>query len=182
MWYLPKTVGVKPELAVSLEAAKRQCGELDENSEFNDDIARISGAAQDHAERYCGQFFSPRRVTIECDGFADFARIGAAPVRAITSIVYVDTLGASQLLPDSAYVARLDGMESSIALKAQHWPATHSGSRVEVTADIGYETAPPSVIHAMLLWIGAAFINRENSAVDGITAFDDLLVNHRRNG
>lgn len=181
MWYPPKTVGAEPEPAIDLPTAKRQCGELDENSDFNDEITGLIKAAQDHVERYCGQYFSPRRVTAECDSFADFSHIGAAPVRAVMSISYVDTSGAAQTLAESVYAPRLDGPDSSIVLKSgQHWPAIQSGSRITVTADIGYETAPPSVTHAMLLWIATAFINRENQPVDGITAFDYLLINHRR--
>jgi hypothetical protein len=181
MWYPLVTVGAKPAPAINFEVAKRQCRELPENPEFDDDIKRIVDAAQDHAERYCGQLFSPQSVTMECDGFADFQRIDVAPVRKITSISYVDTAGVEQTIAESLYLPRLLGMEAAILLRTgRAWPSILADSRITVSADIGCEELPASVEHAMLLWIAAAFTNPENQPAGGESAFDDLMVNHRR--
>ncbi len=181
MWYPPVTVGVQPDPAIALEVAKRQCRELPENDDFDGDITRIIGAAQDHAERYCGQFFSLRTVTVECDSFADFRRLDIAPVRKVSAVSYIDTAGASQTLDEGVYLSRLFGMEASIALRTgRAWPSIQPDSRITVTVDIGYDELPPSVEHAMLLWIAAAFNNPDNRPADGESAFDDLMVNHRR--
>jgi len=181
MWYPPVIIGDKPAPAIDLETAKRQCRELPENDEFDDDIRRIVGAAQDHAERYCGQLFSPRTVKMECDSFADFQRIDVAPVREITTISYVDVTGAEQTLPTTLYLPRLLGTEASILLRTgRAWPSIQPDSRIAVTADVGYEALPDSVEHAMLLWIAAAFNNPDNQPAAGESVFDDLMVNHRR--
>ncbi|RKD61550.1 phage gp6-like head-tail connector protein [Rhizobium sp. WW_1] len=183
MWYPPVTVGDKPASAIAFDVAKRQCRELPENTEFDDDIKRIVAAAQDHAERYCGQFFSPRTVKMECDSFDDFRRLDVAPVRNVVTVSYVDTAGAEQTLPQSLYMSRLFGLEASIFLRTGRvWPQIQPDSRITVTADIGYDELPDSVAHAMLLWIAAAFINPDNQPAGGETAFDDLMVNHRRYG
>lgn len=178
MWYPPK-VTVQPTEPVSREEAKRQCVVLHDGDDalFDAYIA----AARDHVERYCGTPLATQTVEVKCDCFADMDRLPLAPAQSVTSIAYVDTAGLPETLATSVYEHRFDGLDAAIVTKyGERWPAIQPGSRITLTAVVGYETLPPSIKHAMLLWIAEAYENRENAAAPGWTAFDALLCNYRR--
>ena len=178
MWYPPR-VTVQPSEPITKEEAKRQSVVLhsDDDTLFDALIA----AARDHVERYCGTPLATQTVEVKCDGFCDFERLPLAPVQEVTSISYVDTAGAPQTLATNVYEGRFDGLEAAIVRKyGQQWPAIQPGSRITLIAEVGYEELPPSIRHAMLLWIAEAYEQRENAAAPGWTAFDSLLCNHRR--
>ncbi|KSV79572.1 hypothetical protein N185_00150 [Sinorhizobium sp. GW3] len=164
---------------VTAEEAKRRL-----HITFDDDDADIDlmiKSARDHAEKYCNVRFSSQTVEMKCDGFCDFVRLPEAPVASVTSIAYVDTDGNDQTLADTVYELRNDGLEVAIVTKyGQQWPAIRSGSRIVVTAVVGYSAAPAAVKHAILLNIADAYENRENAELDDWTAFDALLCNYRR--
>lgn len=179
MWY-PVVASAEPTAEpVSLQEVKRHV-----RAEYHtDDDAYLNGliaAARDHIERYTGTFVAEREVSLRCDGFSDFCYVPAAPLQMV-EVSYVDTEGAEQTLADTVYELRNDNMHTEIVLRyGQTWPAIQLGSRITVTAVAGYETAPPALKHALLLWIGAAYEVREDSPAGGRTAFDDLLSNFRR--
>ncbi|MDW9899114.1 hypothetical protein GOB10_25750 [Sinorhizobium meliloti] len=178
MWYPPK-VTTPPTEPVTVADAKRQSVVLhdDDNALFEALIA----AARDHVERYCGTPLATQTIEVKCDSFCDMARLPLAPAQSVTSISYVDTDGATQALATSVYEERFDGLEAAIVTKyGQHWPAIHPGSRIILTAVVGYADLPASIKHAMLLWIADAYENRENDAAPAWSAFDALLCNHRR--
>jgi uncharacterized phiE125 gp8 family phage protein len=164
---------------VSLEDAKRRLHVTFDDDD--DDISLMIASVRDHAEKYCNVRFASQTVEMKCDGFCDLARLTEAPVTEVTSIVYVDTAGAVQTLADTVYDLRNDDLEVSIVLKyGQQWPAIRSGSRIIVTAVVGYTAAPAAVKHAILLNIVDAYENRENAKLEDWTAFDALLCNYRR--
>ncbi|MCJ8051667.1 head-tail connector protein [Shinella curvata] len=177
MWYPPK-VKIPGNDPVSVAEAKRQCNVL-----HDDDDALLLGfisAARDYVERYCGTPLAQQTVEVKCDSFGDMARLPIAPVSDV-DIEYVATDGTEQTVPDEAYELRADGLEASVVLAyGQNWPVTRPGSRIVVTAIVGYETLPASIRHAMLLWIAEAYLNRENAETPEWTAFDALLTNYRR--
>lgn len=177
MWY-PAKVTVPPSEPLTVVEARRQCNVFhdDDDVYFNGLIA----AARDHAERYLGTPIAEQTVEVKCDCFADFSRLSVAPVSEV-DIAYTDTDGQPQTLADSVYELRADGLEVSIVLKyGQAWPPTQVGSRISVTAVVGYEEIPPAIKHAMLLWISEAYEKRENGEIPEWTAFDNLLWNYRR--
>lgn len=186
MWYPAKITVAAAAEPVTLTEAKLHC-----RVDFADDddlLERLISVARDHVERYCGVRFASETVEITCDCFADFARLPEAPVSSVTKIAYVDTAGATQTLDTSVYELRPDGLEPSIALKyGQQWPAIQLGSRITVTAVVGYGDAPEAVKHAMLMLIGAWYENREQVLV-GVSgadlpmsaSVDALLCNFRR--
>lgn len=178
MWY-PAKVTTSATEPVTVVEAKRQT-----NVFHDDDDALFAGfisAARDHVEKYCSILLGEQTVEIKCDGFCDMARLPIAPVTSITSIVYVDTAGAEQTLPDTVYELRNDELETAIVHNyGQQWPAVRTGSRIAVTAVSGYVALPASIKHAMLLWIADAYEQRENTAAPGWTAFDVLLCNYKR--
>ena len=137
--------------------------------------------ARNHVESYCDIRIGAQTIVAKCDSFNDLARLPDAPVTSITSITYVDTDGATQTLATSVYELRADGLEAAVVLKFnQSWPAIQPGSRIIVTAVVGYTTAPPAVHHAMLVRIADHFTDHETVASGDFSTFDALLVNHRR--
>ncbi|MBB3523088.1 head-tail connector protein [Rhizobium sp. BK456] len=178
MWYPPK-VTQAPTDPVSVEEAKRQCVVL-----HNDDdalFAALISAARDYVERYCNTPLATQTVEVKCDGFCDFDRLPVAPVQSITSIAYVATDGTDSTVVAGDTEPRLDGLEASIVpAYGKQWPAPRNGSRITLTAVVGYVALPPSIKHAMLLWIAEAYERRENDALPGWSAFDVLLCNYRR--
>jgi uncharacterized phiE125 gp8 family phage protein len=186
MWYSPKTTtGVSSE-PITLAEAKVQVrvGGAAEDTL----IQRLITTARDHVEKVCGQYFAQRTVEVHCDAFCDFARLEVLPVITVSGIDYIDGAGAPQVLDDSIYDLRSDGLEASIITKPGNtWPTIQRGSRIKVTADVGVAGAPPTVVHAMMLLIGAWYDNREQTAI-GVSvadlpetvAVDALLCNDRR--
>ncbi|WP_455918848.1 head-tail connector protein [Ensifer canadensis] len=179
MWY-PAKVTTPPTVEPISEAeAKHRLHITFEDDD--DDIKLMIASVRDHAEKYCNVRFASQTVEMKCDGFCDFARLPEAPVSTVSSIKYIDTAGAEQTLADTVYELRNDELEVEIVTKyGQQWPAIQPGSRITVTAVVGYSDAPAAVKQAMLLYIGDAYENRENAELDDWTAFDALLCNYRR--
>tara|TARA_R110002020_G_scaffold53905_8_gene150481 strand:+ start:16813 stop:17352 length:540 start_codon:yes stop_codon:yes gene_type:complete len=178
MWSQPK-VTTRTSEPVNTADAKRQCNVFHDDDEAL--FAALIEAARDHVEQYCGTPLATQTVSAYCDSFTDFCRLPFAPAKTVTSIEYTDTDGVEQALPATVYEERLDGLSAAIVQKyGQRWPAIHLGSRIKVTAEVGYEEVPASIRHAMLLWIAEAYEQRENAERPGWTAFDTLLVNYRR--
>lgn len=179
MWYPSKVTTPATNEPVSLDEAKRRLRVTFDDDD--DDIDLMISSARDHAEKYCNTRFAEQTVEMKCDGFCDFVRLPEAPVKSITTVSYVDTAGASQAVPETVYELRNDGLEASIALKyGEQWPPIQMGSRIVVTAIVGYAAPPPAVKHAILLHLGDAYENRENTELPEWTAFDALLCNFRR--
>jgi uncharacterized phiE125 gp8 family phage protein len=177
MWY-PAKVTTPPAEPVTIAEAKRQCNVLhDDDDEL---FASLIAAARDYVEKYCGTPIALQTVEMKCDGFCDMSRLPVAPVSDV-EIEYVAPDGTTQTLPDADYELRADGLEASVVpTYGKTWPAHRAGSRITVTAVVGYEAPPPSVRHAMLLWISDAYEHRENGETPPWTAFDAILVNYRR--
>jgi uncharacterized phiE125 gp8 family phage protein len=174
-WY-PATVTTPPtDEPVSVEEARIQT-KWDDSNANDAALAIYTASARAHVEAYCGTPIAARTISIQCDAFADFARFPVVPVQSIESIGYVDSDGADQTLDASVYELRVDGLSASIALKVgQSWPAIQSGSRVTVSAVVGYGEVPPDIKHAILLLVGQSDSGRETEPA-GAHA---LLVNHR---
>jgi uncharacterized phiE125 gp8 family phage protein len=108
-------------------------------------------------------------------------RLPEAPVQSIASVAYIGSDGAEATLDAEIYELRNDGLETSIARAyGKQWPAVRHGSRITMTAVVGYDAAPAAVKHAILLFIADAYEQRENAAIDDWTVLDTLLCNFRR--
>ncbi|MBX5234120.1 MULTISPECIES: head-tail connector protein [unclassified Rhizobium] len=178
MWYPPK-VTQAPSEPISVADAKRHCVVL-----HNDDDALFDAlitAARDYVERYCNTPLATQTIEVKCDTFCDFDRLPVAPVQSVTSIAYIATDGTNATVDAADTETRFDGLESSILpAYGKQWPVTRNGSRITMTAVVGYTALPPSIKHAMLLWIADAYEQRESKELPVWTAFDALLCNHRR--
>jgi uncharacterized phiE125 gp8 family phage protein len=180
MWYPALVTVAATAEPVSLAEAKKHV-HAEDFTDDDDELGLLIASARNHVEKYCNTRFATQTVAVKCDCFRDMMRLSEAPVQTVTSIVYVDTAGATQTLADTVYELRADGLEASIALKyRQSWPAIQPGSRITLTAVVGYEAAEPAVKHAMLLFLSGGHEMRENSAAPEWTTFDCLLSNFRR--
>lgn len=186
MWYpaaITVAAGAEP---VSLAQARTQCGITADDTYFDPRLTINIAAARSHCEKRNGVRYASQTVAIKCDGFADFTWLPEAPVTSIASITYVDTAGAAQTLSTDVYELRADGYEASIALKfGQTWPAIQAGSRVTVTAVVGFAAAPGDVLLAMLQLISHWFEHSDAVNIGNIVqeiphSVDALLCNHRR--
>ena len=179
MWYAAKITTAPTGEPVSRDEAKRQCG-----VDFADDDAMLDGliaAARDHVEAYCNLRLCTQTVEILCDGFTDFSRLPEGPVRSIASIAYTDPAGDARTLAPETYELRVNGLEAAIVPAfGQTWPATRPGSRITVTAVVGYETVPPAIKVALLLKVAESYLQREDAKAEDWTAVDRLLCNYRR--
>jgi uncharacterized phiE125 gp8 family phage protein len=187
MWYpasIETAAVAEPVSWDEAEAHLRLDGDTTEQTLVN----RLIAAARAHVEAYTGTRLASQTVAVKCDSFADMARLPEAPVQSVTSIEYVNTAGTAQTLSTDVYELRAEGIEAAIVRKYnQVWPAIRPGSRITLTAVVGYATAPQDVRHAMLLLVGAWYENREQTVIGTIAAnlpsalgADALLANHRR--
>lgn len=187
MWY-PLTVTTAPQSEPVSQAEVKAVARIDGSDDdglINDFII----AARQQVEAYTGLRLLEQIVTAKCDVFADLKHLPFGPVQQVSSIGYIDTDGASQTLATSVYEVRIDGLQAGIVLKyAQTWPPIQIGSRITVTATLGYADVPAPITRAMMLAIADWYENREKlitgtraAAVDlpGSTAFDALLANFR---
>ena len=181
MWY-PSTVTVPISAeVVTIEQARDQV-RADTGDGNDTNLTRLINMSRQHVEKVCGVRLGSQTIVALCDSFDDLARLPEAPVTSITSITYIDQDGATQTLATSVYELRAEGLETAVVLKyGQSWPSIRLGSRITMTAVVGFATAEPAHIHAILLHMADAFENREPAVVGGMTVFDALLINHRRN-
>lgn len=179
MWY-PSAVTVPATEVVTIAEARQQA-RSDIDTDLDAELTRLITVARNHVEKYCGIRIGAQTIVAKCDSFDDLARLPEAPVTSIDSIEYIDTEGAPQTLSTGVYELRADELEAGVVLKFnQSWPALQPGSRISLTAVVGYTTAPPAVHHAMLLRIADFFMSHETVASGKYSTFDALLVNHRR--
>ena len=174
MWY-PHTVTVAAASEPLTTAEARTQTRWDTSA--NDAALDIYiASARAHVEAYCGTPLVSRTVTVKCDGFDDFAAFPVVPLQSVSSVSYVDAAGATQTLSTDVYEVRSDGLTASLVLKyGQSWPSIRDGSRITVTAVVGYSAVPDDIKHALLLLVAQGDMERETEQ-RGAHA---LLSNHR---
>jgi uncharacterized phiE125 gp8 family phage protein len=158
MWY-PAVVTAQPATEpVTPDEVKQQCGIASSNASYDAMITRLIATERGFVERHCGIKLVTQTVSVKCDSFRDFRNLTIAPVQSIASISYVDGEGVAQTVASSVYELRADDLVGSIELKpGQSWPAAQFGSRVTVSAVVGYTTVPPEIVSAILMRIGKQF-------------------------
>lgn len=158
----------------------------------DDALNDAQAAARSHVEAVTGTRLVTQTVAVKADAWADLAALPIAPVQSVSGITYVDTDGATQTLATTVYEARLEGLAPSIVLKhGQSWPPVQPGSRISVTAVVGYGapgSQPQAVLHAIRLVAGDFYANRETVQVGSVAgripmagSVEALLANHTRN-
>lgn len=157
MWY-PATVTVLPATEpVTITQARQQCAGSDPIADTAT-LNRLIASERGFVEKYCGIKIVTQALSMKCDSFSNFERVPAAPIQSVTSITYTDVNGAAQTLNPAIYEVRSDGLDASIVLNfGQMWPVIQRGSRIVVTAIVGFVTVPDDLASAILLRVGAGF-------------------------
>jgi uncharacterized phiE125 gp8 family phage protein len=150
---------------VTRNEAKAHC-----RIDLNDDDALVDGlikAAREWCENRIGQQFMPATWRLKLDRFPSWTiELPRPPLTAVSSVVYLDTAGASQTLSSSLYRVDTDSMPGRLTpAYSQLWPVTYSvTSAVTITYTAGYASAsavPQSIKQAILLLVGHWYENRE---------------------
>lgn len=180
MWY-PTVVTTAPgSEAISLGVAKSHLVIGSSETFYDEKLTRATKAARDFVEKSCGTPLMTQTHSLRCDSFADLAVLPVAPVQSVTSVTYVDTDGANQTLSTNVYELRTEGLTSGIVLKyGQSWPSIRSGSRITVSAVVGYTALPDSVQHALLMLVEFYFGSPPKDAAAFWESIESLLCNNR---
>lgn len=192
MWYPASVTVAATSAPVSIDEAKLRL-RIDAADDADDVTLMIAGATG-YVEKYCNTRLMTQTVAMKCDRFADLSYLPEAPVQSVSSVTYVDTDGNQQTLDSTVYEPRADGLDAAIVLKyGQQWPVPQVGSRISVTAVVGYVSVPDAIRNAILLLVGDAYANREPADlpagarpvpgalwVAGWSTVDSLLANYRR--
>lgn len=153
---------------VTVEEARTHC-RIDGNQD--DELLYIlTRTAREYAETYTGRSFVNTTWEHRVDQFPRFFDLPKAPLSSVTSITYVDALGATQTLSQNAYQVVSD--TGPYAQKAriveaynQNWPTARGQAddvRVRYVAGYGSPTDVPMTVRAAIkLMIGHLYENRE---------------------
>ena len=134
----------------------------------DDDALRFFiSAIREQTESYLGRTLITSTWEYKLDAFAQEIALPMAPVQSITSVAYVDDDGASQTLASSGY--QFDRRGRLAPSYDNDWPDTRDQFDAVTITYVAGETHAGNVKEdiklAMLLWIGACDINRENDVI-----------------
>ncbi len=179
MWYLPAKQ-TSPPASEPVSVAEVKSHTYIDHADDDGEIGMLISAACDHIERYCNIRLMTQTIDVKCDSFDDFAFLPFGPVQSISAVKYIDTAGAEQTVDASVYELRADGSEACIVTQyGKTWPARRIGTRITVTAIVGYEKLPAAIKHALLLYVAVGFSDREAREVVTFSTADALLANFR---
>lgn len=190
------TVTFAPESwPITLAQAKAQCRlELD----FVEEDAWLTGAiraAVSWSQTYCHRSWvtQTRSLTLDCWPCDPWIRLQYGPHQSITSVAYIDENGDSHTLSSAAYY--LEPKAGFLVLKSGYsWPSTALRPKggIEITyvagmaddfADIAADNPraedAAAVQHALLLMIGAWYVNREDEVI-GVNVIPTAVMNGAR--
>jgi uncharacterized phiE125 gp8 family phage protein len=140
----------------------------------DDDAFRAFIAGIRHkTESYLGKTLITATWEYKLDKFEDIICLPMAPIQSITSISYIDNAGAAQSFTDYQF----DASGRLAPGYGFEWPSTRAQfDAVTITYIAGFTHAgkvPPDVKTAMLLWIGALDIGREDTIIGaGVLAME----------
>lgn len=161
----------------------------------SDDDGLIVGyimAARQYLEDICGMCFATQTLDATFDSmWPALFQLPRAPAQSITSISYVDTAGATQVLASNQYVAALKRHIAIIApAYGVTWPEVRDQTdaiTVRYVAGCGNSPSdtPEALRQAILLLVGHWYENREavvvgTTAVDMPAAVGALIAPYRR--
>lgn len=167
-----------------------------DNTCEDDLIAALIEAATAYAEAYTGRVFMAREQNLTIDAFprsaGDPLFLPIAPVRAITSVAYIDTDGATQTWGADKWF--LDADDHAPALRPAYgevWPSTRAiANAAVITLQTGYAAmagdpggnVPAPVRQAIKLIAGGFYAQREGGGNDVPMAVGALLSPYRLAG
>lgn len=145
-----------------------------DNTDDDDLIVRLVGAAQKEAERATWRKLTYGTEYVYMDSFntndGDYIRVPKPPLQSVTSIQYYDTDNNLQTFSSDDYEVDTQTEPGRIALvSGSSWPSIYSRmNAVIITYIAGYEETddiPDNIILGMLQCIGHWFENRESVIV-----------------
>jgi len=157
-------------------------------------VLGVISAARESAEFYTGLAIAAATYEVAYDAFPSVIDLQVWPVQSINSVTYIDDDGDTMILDDSAYF--LDARSKPAKLHVvDRWPPTKAIVNAVVvsfeagnTDDLSPNTypLPLSLKQAMLLMIGRAYVNRDdsksitdNQALQRPPAAEYLMQGHR---
>lgn len=151
-------------------------------------IAALIEAAVDHLDGWSGilgRCIMAQTWRQDFDCFEGCIRLPFPDVQSVT-VQYYDTANTLQTVSATNYylVNRVDGSRIEISPYSV-WPVTAlRPDAVRVTMVCGYTTVPASLKAAILLHIGALYVNRESVSETSLLpfAYDALVQKHRMVG
>ncbi|HFL2188696.1 TPA: head-tail connector protein [Pseudomonas putida] len=157
--------------AVSLEVAKKHLRIAPDDTDQDDEVARIVRAATAWAERITQRALCLQRWRLHLDGFPCGAvLVPRPPLQSVEAVSYTDSVGSVQTLDAAGYIVNPFDILGRVSLaQGQAWPATRKQAmsvRIDFTA--GYAEVPEDIVSAILLLVGHLDQNREQ-VVTGAT-------------
>lgn len=124
-------------------------------------------AARKWVENYTGRSIAEQTIRFNLDEFPHTYQsilLPQSPVRAITSVQYVDTDGATQTLAGSEYDVDIYNLPARLeASYNSTWPSTRpKNNAVIITYTTGYTAPPSDIVHALKLIVGGFYNMRES--------------------
>lgn len=191
-WTQLQRVTAPAAAPVTLAEAKSQC-RVETDAE-DDLIRRLIDAATEMLDgpEGLGVALMPQTWKLVLPCFPQELLLPLQPVTAITSVEYVDPLGATQTYSAANYRLFTAAVEAEIErVSGASWPATDSRkAAVTVTFACGFANAaavPAALRHAILLMVGALYENREAETIGAglvnsvtLQTFERLKAQHRR--
>lgn len=137
-------------------------------------VAALITAARQHVEETTGRALLTQTREARWDAWADVLTLPVAPVQSVTSVTYVDQVGATQTLAGAAY--RIDTASTLARVTPAHgitWPVAQSVTgAIAVRFVAGYGAAgdvPAALKAAMLLLVSHLYENRNAAAERALT-------------
>ncbi|MEM9085308.1 MAG: hypothetical protein AAGB23_05245 [Pseudomonadota bacterium] len=141
-------------------------------------VERAIKAATAFCENHTARSFSAKSLRLTLDEFTDSIMLPRGPVTSVTQIRYLDTEGATQIVPETDYTVDLSNFTSWIVRDTDAtWPTILDRvNAVWVDYDVGV-SPDEEVRHAILLLAAHWFDDRENGEIP--MGVQTLLENHR---
>ncbi|MFV3291283.1 head-tail connector protein [Pseudomonas sp. NY11955] len=149
---------------VSLEVAKKHLRIAPDDTDQDDEVARIVRAATAWAERITQRALCQQRWRLHLDGFPCGAvLIPRPPLQSVEAVNYTDSLGSVQTLDALSYIVNPFEILGRVSLaQGESWPATRKQAMsVKIDFTAGYATVPEDIVSAILLLVGHLDQNRE---------------------
>lgn len=153
----------------------------------DDAIRMFIAGIRKETEWYIGKTLITTIWEYKRDGFGVEFCLPMPPIQSISSVSYVDSDGANQTLAASGY--QFDKAGRMRASYGNSFPSTRSQYDAVTVTYVAGETNAGNVDEdiklAMLLWIGACDINREDNVIGTIiseipNSARNILASHRR--
>ena len=160
---LTRTLDAASE-AISLTDVKNQL-RIASSTADHDSFRGYISAIRHRTETFLGKTLITSTWELKIDFFCDPLVLPMSPIQSVTTISYVDTDGVSQTFTDF----QVDESGRLAPAFGFSWPSTRSQfDAVTITyiaGDLNAGQIQEDIKYAMLLWIGACDVQRENLVV-----------------